>query len=216
MRVDPTGKAWWHWLVAAVVAVVVVAVVVAAVVVTAGAAVAAAAPVATLLGGIGTVGATTTVAAAVVTAVATAGAAIAIGAAVVTNHIENAVMINNAESEVGSMSDAEIDSYINSIGDYDPETGMFSAPYNPSVDKYERIKVLTAIKKKYGGSNSIYSMSAEWQYHNVAYDLTKNANGGFLKEIYESAKVAQISIDAMDDRPEVSIPSYLFWFLGIL
>lgn len=74
--------------------------------------------------------------------------------------------------------------------------------YRTNLSKYDRIKLLTAIKRKYGTKNSIYAMSAEWQGHNILHGISRNE--------------ADIDIDDFDYRFRYKLPTYVLMILGEL
>lgn len=96
------------------------------------------------------------------------------------------------------MSEEELSSYLSSFTmdgrDLKTTDGLIN------ISRYERIKILTAIKTKEKCKNSIRLMAAEWQAHNIANVLFNNP--------------ADINIDKVDDRFWVKLPTYILYILG--
>ena len=126
---------------------------------------------------------------------------------IAANHIDNAIKIDRAKKEVDSMSDDELDQYLSNINIENTTNakGEIVRNFKTSEEminfsKYDRIKLLTAIQRKYEAKNSIYVMSAEWQGHNILYGFTGN--------------VADINIDNYDDRWYVVLGTFVLIAIG--
>ena len=138
---------------------------------------------------------------------------------IVANHIDNVNKINRAKKEVDSMSDEELDQYLSdvcieninlngkTVRNFATNTSALTntkniEDYRTNLSKYDRIKLLTAIKRKYEAKSSIYAMSAEWQGHNILHGISRNE--------------ADIDIDDFDYRFRYKLPTYVLMILGEL
>ena len=120
-----------------------------------------------------------------------------VGAALI-NHLQNIKYMRMAKDEVNSMTEEELSSYLSSFTMNGRDLKTTDSLIN--ISRYERIKILTAIKTKGKCKNSIRLMAAEWQAHNIA-------NGFFDNP-------ADINIDKVDDRFWVKLPTYILYILG--